>query len=113
MPRKLSSDAIGDFIAESASTIFTLEKQIGEIEAIGGLLLKTLRLLWTATRDYGPRSNQSAACAPISLASSTISSNPDNPAMNRLGIAESPTIAPTSAPVSMARDILLPPPFNA
>ncbi|MCL2640232.1 MAG: SIS domain-containing protein [Phycisphaerales bacterium] len=43
MPRKLSSDAIADFIAESASTIFTLEKQVGEIEKIAALLLKTLR----------------------------------------------------------------------
>ncbi|HVS72605.1 MAG TPA: SIS domain-containing protein [Phycisphaerae bacterium] len=44
MPHKpLSTDHIGNYIAQSASIIFTLENQIDSIHAISKLLIKTLK----------------------------------------------------------------------
>jgi D-sedoheptulose 7-phosphate isomerase len=40
---KLAADHFGNYIARAASTIFTLENQIGEIEGIATLLIKTLK----------------------------------------------------------------------
>src|SRR6187455_3130483 len=42
MPTKLNADHIANYIAQSASTIFTLENQIDEIDAIATLCVKTL-----------------------------------------------------------------------
>ena len=39
----LSADRIGDFIAQAASTIFTLENQIPQIARIGALCVQTLK----------------------------------------------------------------------
>ena len=40
---KFTADFIGDYIAQSASTIFDLEHQLDKIEEIGNLLVKTLK----------------------------------------------------------------------
>jgi D-sedoheptulose 7-phosphate isomerase len=42
MPAKISPGPVADYIAESASTIFTLEAQVDEIEKIAKLCVKTL-----------------------------------------------------------------------
>ena len=43
MPRKFSQEYIGDYIAQSASTIFLLENQIGEIQRACTLIVKTIK----------------------------------------------------------------------
>jgi D-sedoheptulose 7-phosphate isomerase len=42
MAAKISSGPVADYIAEAASTIFTLEAQVEEIERIAALCVKTL-----------------------------------------------------------------------
>lgn len=45
MPKKaaFSKDSIGDYIARAASTVFTLENQLDEIQKIGNLFVQTLK----------------------------------------------------------------------
>lgn len=45
MPKKaaFSQDFIGDYIARAASTVFTLENQLDEIQKIGNLFVQTLK----------------------------------------------------------------------
>jgi D-sedoheptulose 7-phosphate isomerase len=45
MPKKaaFSQDAIGDYIARAASTVFTLENQLAEIQKISTLFVQTLK----------------------------------------------------------------------
>lgn len=40
--KALSADHIGDYIAQAASTVFTLENQAAEIERIAGMVVRTL-----------------------------------------------------------------------
>ena len=40
--KSLSADHIGDYIAQAASTVFTLENQMAEIERIASMVVRTL-----------------------------------------------------------------------